>query len=230
MDRDDENGIVMESEEEEKREIDQEELNTDYPARDLSEFLFWDEEGCFNDSISAEDKNELFNRFVAPMVLNYQEIKNKYASLVEAEGPSETDENAGPPLEPELPDMDFLGRVWSEIKKKTVFDTSGPSPVKMTQQSPDPEVCVEEEEKFEDDECGDVDEFTSTDIGEEGSLSSNMKSSHINQKNRVIHNTLYNNREFDIETIRIRFTEYSKSRNPYHIAEMLEKEINNLGA
>ena len=99
-------------------------------------------------------------------------------------------------------------------------DAGGPTPETP---SPDknPEVYIEAESPASD-EMSDCEEFGDCDEG-------------IKDKARPsitklgVHHSMYNNRAFDIETIKIRFSEVISETNPYKVVEQFEREVNNLG-
>jgi len=73
MEIDEENGIYIEQEEEQKDPYDARDLRDmlEYIPWDLPEFLFGDDKGCFEDWISMDQKFQLFDSFLAPLIRNY---------------------------------------------------------------------------------------------------------------------------------------------------------------
>ena len=45
-----------------------------------------------------------------------------------------------------------------------------------------------------------------------------------------MHQTVYNNRSFDLEALRMRFCEYVNTRKPYEVSDLIERDINYLGS
>ena len=128
-----------------------------YTPRDVCEFLFGDADGNFSDQISQDDKLHLFEVYIKPMIISYQEIKNKYEQLFQE---LQSDILPQRKLRATLPDLDFMGRVWTEnLEKKTFHEPFlCKEEVKKAPEDPklsSPETFIEDEE----DDFDDIDEF-----------------------------------------------------------------------
>ena len=134
--------------------------------RDMPEFLFGSQRQT-SASVTLEQKMKVFDQIMIHMLTGYQKLKQKYDALAREKAP-DAETMREMELKYTLPDLDTMGRVWSEnTKVKTssgeqeeakARGPSQPSPNMSPESYVDPEIstdCINEIETDEDDEIDD---------------------------------------------------------------------------
>ena len=81
---DEENGIMIEPEFEDSAQEEKKYELKDfyhYTFRNMTEFIFGDANGSFKSSVSIIDKRLIFDKFIAPLVMNYKNLQDKFLEL-----------------------------------------------------------------------------------------------------------------------------------------------------